>query len=278
MFSGGGTGLGGLPSLDALGNNSEDDPGGPSFGLPSLSDLAKADQGTIPNGLGGLGLLSGQPQSFNTSFLKDVDMAKGGGNGISLSALAAEASSDGLSGGLGSFQPPPLFSSGSSNPSSAMKVGQSTNRTDVTNINSTVDNSDLHETIDLTAALRLDKKDRLRPVTNVTQCSDHKEDHSASPGGASSALSKLSREVELLIPKIPPSVLSKPSPFGRVLCKSWKPKRRKQLANAMKKCHKITRPEAITNLPAQIKVFKFDQPSPDDVVRSAQSKVFKRPT
>ena len=34
MFSGGGTGLGGLPSLDALGNNSEDDPGGPSFGLP----------------------------------------------------------------------------------------------------------------------------------------------------------------------------------------------------------------------------------------------------
>ena len=67
-----------------------------------------------------------------------------------------------------------------------------------------VDNSDLHETIDLTAALRLDKKDRLRPVTKVTQCSDHKEDHTASPGGVSSALSKLSREVELLIPKIPP--------------------------------------------------------------------------
>ena len=46
----------------------------------------------------------------------------------------------------------------------------------------------------------------------------------------------------------------------------------------MKKCHKITRPEAIKNLPAQMKVFKFDQPSPDDVVRSAQNKVFKRPT
>ena len=70
MFSGGGSG--GLPSLGGLGglgNRSEDEPGGSSFGLPSLSDLAKADQGTIPNGLGGLGLLS-QPQSFNTSFLK----------------------------------------------------------------------------------------------------------------------------------------------------------------------------------------------------------------
>ena len=68
-----------------------------------------------------------------------------------------------------------------------------------------VDNSDLHETIDLTAALRLDKKDRLRLVTKVTKCSDHKEDHSASPGRVSSALSKLSREVELLIPKIQPT-------------------------------------------------------------------------
>jgi len=277
MFSGGGSGLGGLPSLGALGNSSEDDPGGPSFGLPSLSDLAKADQGTITNGLGGLGLLSSQPQSFNTSFLKDVDMTKGGGNGISLSALAAEASSEGLSGGLGSFQPPPLFSGSSLVTSPAIKVAKSTNHAEVTNIDSKVENSDLHETIDLTAALRLDKKDRLRPVTKVTQCSDHKEDQSANPGGVSSALSKLSREVELLIPKIQPSVLSKPSPFGRVLCKSWKPKRRKQLAKAMKKCHKITRPEAITNRSAQIKVFKFDQPSPDDVVRSAQSKVFKRP-
>ena len=38
MFSGGGSGLGGLPSLGALGNNSEDDPGGPSFGLPRSGD------------------------------------------------------------------------------------------------------------------------------------------------------------------------------------------------------------------------------------------------
>ena len=73
----------------------------------------------------------------------------------------------------------------------------------------------------------------------------------------------------------------KPSPFGHVLCRKWKQNHTSTLSGSLFK--DLCSISPIKNYPTKspsrsksIKPFRFDAPSPDDVIAAAQSKVFGR--
>jgi len=307
MFSGGG-GSGGLPSLASLGDSltksgSSRDEILPSLGdlakrgsskphqmlpslgdlaksgsskdhfLPSLSDLAKKDSAS-PGDLNAKTTWSGcnqsfvqspslgdlakegsskttptlrQPlQSFGSDFLKDVSLTDGGG--VSLSTLAQAAEKTGL---------PSLFGHKSTAETAASKLIHKTTS------QQTSLSQEIGHTIDLTAALRL-----TTPAARIEQAPKPSQPSPIWPA-------KILPKVELLIGSGVQSVKvvpAKPSAFGRVLCNRWALKRRKHLAKVMCKISQQS-----SEVRKEVKMFDFEQPSPDDVVRNAQGKVFRRP-
>ena len=222
---------------------------------PSLSDIAAKDDSTSLfslDSLSGLRPLKADAEDHGLAaagFLKSVDL----NSGISLSSLAAAAASG--------TSPEPLFGGHASGqlPGDAEPL-RPASKTSVSSLPS----------IDLTSALRLEP---LKPdVKNKSQAKSTKSSYDLLTEPSENGVLD---QVELLLDYQHSRLVEqvrKPSAFARVLCNKWNNKKKGLKANRRTSQLK----SAPTLCCDKVKRFAFDAPSPDDIVRAAQSKVFRR--